>query len=311
MQVIHSIREMKAFARESRAAGRALALVPTMGALHEGHTSLVRKARQQCNSTVVSIFLNPTQFSPGEDLDRYPRNLDNDLQILRSLSVSAAFVPDLEEIYPPGFEATVDPGPVSTRLEGLSRPQHFRGVATIVLKLFNIVGPDMAYFGQKDFQQTVVIRQLIRDFNLDVRLVVCPTVRDPDGVAISSRNAYLSPQERQPAQLLNRSLKRVRELAWRGETSAGELVREMRQVLESDPRVALDYVMIVDGNFLNPVDRACAGCVALVAARIGSTRLIDNTIFGPFEATEEQLLEIGGQSHAGSGLEPQSLRVSV
>jgi pantoate--beta-alanine ligase len=296
MQVIHSVGEMKNFAREARKAGKTLALIPTMGALHEGHLSLVRRAEHQCDVMVISIFVNPTQFGPAEDFDRYPRNFDKDLETLRSSHLSAAFVPAVEEMYPAGFATTVDPGGIGSRLEGQSRPGHFRGVATVVLKLFNILTPDIAYFGQKDFQQTVVIRHLVRDFSLDVRLVICPTIRDADGVAVSSRNAYLSAEERKAARLLSQSLKTARELVWRGEIHSERVLGEMRRLLESDPRVRLDYLAIVDGDSLDTVDRIASGCVALIAAKIGSTRLIDNTVLGPFDLTEEQLLELAQAS---------------
>jgi pantoate--beta-alanine ligase len=297
MQVIRSVGEMKSFVREARRAGKTLALIPTMGALHQGHLSLVRRAKHQCDATVVSIFLNPTQFGPSEDLESYPRDLDKDLETLNPFNVSAAFVPSTEEIYPAGFGTMVDPGTIAHRLEGASRPDHFRGVTTVVLKLFNIVRPDLAYFGQKDFQQTVVIRNMVRDFNLDVRLVLSPIIRDADGVALSSRNGYLNADQRIAARLLNRSLERARELVWGGEISTGRVRSEMRRLLESDSRLSLDYLDVVDSSFLNPVDHIVAGCVGLVAAKVGSTRLIDNTIFGPFGASDEDLLEMSAAYH--------------
>jgi pantoate--beta-alanine ligase len=298
MQVIRSVEEMKSFVAEAPRAGKSLGLVPTMGALHSGHLSLVRKAKNQCDATVVSIFVNPTQFGPSEDLERYPRNLEKDLETLRPFNVSATFVPSVKEMYPAGFATTVDPGVIGRQLEGASRPDHFRGVATVVLKLFNIVMPDRAYFGQKDFQQTVVIRDLVKDFNLGVRLVLCPIVRDTDGVAISSRNIYLTAEERVAARALNRSLEKARELVWGGEVLAHRVMGEMRRLLGSDSRVGVDYLDIVDPGFLNSVERIGAGCVALVAAKIGATRLIDNTILGPFGASEEDLLQISQANHA-------------
>jgi pantoate--beta-alanine ligase len=290
MQVIHSVAEMKSFVREARKAGDSLALIPTMGALHEGHLSLIHRAQHQCGATVVSIFVNPTQFGPSEDFDRYPRHLERDLDALRSAQVGGVFIPTVEEIYPASFTTTVDPGAIACQLEGVSRPGHFRGVATVVLKLFNIVTPDRAYFGQKDFQQFVVIRHLVRDLNLEVSLVVCPTVRDADGVALSSRNAYLRAEERESARLLSRSLKRAQELVRRGELNRERVISEMRRVLESDSRVRLDYVAIVDADLLNSVDRIATGNVALVAAQVGATRLIDNAILSPFDIPEDQLL---------------------
>jgi pantoate--beta-alanine ligase len=292
MQVIHSVAEMRAFVGDGRRRGATLGFVPTMGALHQGHLSLIRRARQECDATVVSIFLNPAQFGPSEDLARYPQNLASDLELLRSPQVDAVFVPTVNEIYPAGFAMMVDPGPAAHCLEGLARPSHFRGVATVVLKLFNIVSPGVAYFGQKDFQQTVVLRQLIRDFNMDVRLVICPIVRDADGVAVSSRNIYLQPAERKSATLLNRSLTRAKEMFWGGETDAQTVIHEMEHLLGSDSQVRVDYVAIVDRESLNPAEHITAGAVALVAARVGSARVIDNAIFGPSGATEEQLLDL-------------------
>jgi pantoate--beta-alanine ligase len=317
MQVIRSVGEMKSFVGEARRAGKTLALVPTMGGLHEGHLSLVRKAKHQCDATVVSIFVNPSQFGPSEDFERYPRNLEKDIEALKPFNVSAAFVPPTEEMYPAGFGTSVDPGAISHRLEGASRPVHFRGVATVVLKLFNIVTPDLAYFGQKDFQQTVVIRDMVRDFNLDVRLVLCPIVRDADGVAVSSRNVFLNAEQRATARLLNRSLERARKLVWGGEVHAERVVGEMRPLLESDSSLRLDYIDVVDSASLNSLDRIGAGSVALVAAKVGSTRLIDNTIFGPFGASEEDLLDLAQANHALAssvrppGLDAESLRLKV
>lgn len=318
MQVIHSPEEMRRFAREVRRTGRTLALVPTMGALHEGHLSLVRKAKQQCDATIVSIFVNPTQFGPSEDFDRYPRDLKKDLDILRSFNVDAAFAPSVEEMYPKGFAAAVDPGAAATTLEGCSRPGHFRGVATVVLKLFNITTPDMAYFGQKDFQQAVVIEHMICDLNLDVRVVICPTVRGADGVAASSRNAFLNSEQRISARRLNQSLNRARELVWQGETRPALVMEEMRRVFSPDARISLDYVAIVDRDSLAPVERITSGCVALVAARVGTARLIDNAILGPFGTSEEELLQParpsiaqrGGAVHP-PGLETESLRQAI
>jgi len=292
MRLISTIDEMRGFVRQTRTAGKSLGLVPTMGALHEGHLRLVREARNQCDVVVVSVFVNPTQFGPGEDISRYPRALDRDLQLLRGLEVEAVFAPPDEEMYPPGFETYVVPGPTAAQWEGASRPGHFRGVATIVLKLLNIVEPNVAYFGQKDFQQAVIIRRLVEDLNLDTRLVICPTVREPDGLAMSSRNAYLTPEERQVATVLYRSLRRAEELAQAGQTDAGKLLEEMRYVFEVEPRAQLDYVAIVDPLSLQPVKQVLTGCVALVAARVGCARLIDNLILGPPGAKPEMLLQL-------------------
>lgn len=318
MHVISSIDGMKAFSRQVREEGKTLALVPTMGSLHGGHLSLIRRAKQQCDAVIVSIFVNPTQFGPSEDLGRYPQNLEKDLGLLDPFNVEAVFTPRAEEIYPRGFTTFVDPGGIASLWEGASRPGHFRGVATVVLKLVNIVGPDFAYLGQKDFQQTVVLRQLVRDFNLNVRLVVCPTVRGPDGVALSSRNGYLSPEERKSARLLSRSLARAKELVWSGETDPARVQREMLQMFAADPNVRVDYVAIVDPVSFTAARRITTGCVALVAARVGAARLIDNVVLGPQDATEEQLLRTAqGATSAGSasvhapGLEVESLRLQI
>jgi len=287
-----TIEEMRDFSRRTRAGGRSLALVPTMGALHEGHLSLVQQAKSQCDVVVVSIFVNPAQFGPHEDLSRYPRDLDRDLKLLQPLGVEAVFAPAPEVMYPNGFETFVVPGETSVNLEGAARPDHFRGVATVVLKLLNIVRPDAAYFGQKDCQQARVIRGMVEDLNLDTRLVICPLVRERDGLAMSSRNAYLSAEERQAATILYRSLQRAEQSAHAGETKAVILLEEMRQIFAAEPRAVLDYAVIVDPMKLRPVERVTSGCAALVAARVGSTRLIDNLIFGPPGAKPEMLLQL-------------------
>jgi pantoate--beta-alanine ligase len=279
-RLIVSLHEMREVARQLKESGRPVGLVPTMGALHEGHLSLVRRARAECSATVVSIFVNPTQFGPGEDLARYPRNLDRDLELLKPYKVDAVFAPQAEEMYPPGFETFVDPGGVARILEGAARPGHFRGVATVVLKLFNLVQPSVAYFGQKDFQQFLVIRKLVEDFNLAVELVLCPIIREPDGLAFSSRNAYLGPEDRRAACALYRSLAHAQELFAVGERDASKVREEMRRVLAAEPRVKPEYVALTDAQ-LRFVSRLYAGCVALVAARVGPARLIDNLILGP------------------------------
>lgn len=318
MRLITSIAEMENFSRQARAASESLALVPTMGALHEGHLSLVRQAKRQCDLVVVSIFVNPAQFAPGEDLARYPRNLEQDLELLGPYNVGAAFAPSTAEMYPAGYETFVEPGAVAVLLEGAARPGHFRGVASVALKLFNIVKPNLAYFGQKDFQQAQVIRRLVEDLNLDVRLVICPTVREPDGLARSSRNAYLRPEERAAAPLLYRSLQRAEELAQTGETDAPKLLEEMRKVFADEPRAQLEYAAIVDPTRFQPVERVTSGCVALIAARIGPARLIDNLILGPPGASPETLLQLAltaGPMAATQvrvpGLEAEALRLRI
>jgi pantoate--beta-alanine ligase len=289
---ISAISEMSSFVAEVRSQGKSLALVATMGALHDGHLSLVRQAQAQCEVAVVSVFVNPTQFGPREDLARYPRNPEKDFELLISLKVHAVFAPSITEIYPTGFSTFVDPGPVASVFEGAIRPGHFRGVATVVLKLLNIVRPDIAFFGQKDFQQVVVIRRLVEDLNLPVRIAVCPIVREADGLARSSRNAYLNEEERKAALVLFRSLGRAEEIAQAGEADAHKLLEEMRKTFAAEPRVRLDYAAIVNPGTLEPVAEVIPGSVALVAARLGSVRLIDNLIFGPPGSTPESRLRL-------------------
>jgi len=290
MRLTATIEEIREYTRRLRAGRKSLGLVPTMGALHEGHLNLVRRARSDCDAVVASIFLNPTQFGPHEDLSRYPRDLQKDAGLLASHGVDAVFAPSALEMYPEGFESFVDPGPVANLLEGAARPGHFRGVATVVTKLFNIVRPDVAYFGQKDFQQAVIILRVVQDLNLDLRLVVCPIVRDRDGLAMSSRNGYLSACDRQGALVLHRSLQRAGELYESGETDAGRIDHQIRKVCASESRIELDYAVVVEPAHLQPVDRVTTGSVALVAARVGSTRLIDNLIFGSAGMTDEDRL---------------------
>jgi len=287
-----SIPELQSYLRELRARGRSLALVPTMGALHEGHQSLIRRAKQQCDAVVVSTFVIPPQFNSAEDLASYPRDLQKDTEALRALNVDGIFAPHLEEIYPLEFATFVEPGKLAAPLEGASRPGYFRGVTTLVLKLFNLAQPDVAYFGQKDFQQVQIIRRLVEDFNLNVRLVICPIVREADGLALSSRNALLSGEARQAATVLYRCLRRGETLVHGGEVHAQNLLPAMQQVVEEEPRVALDYLALVNPAQFDPVERVSAGTVALIAARVGSVRLIDNLIFGPPGASPELLLQL-------------------
>lgn len=310
--------EMRQFTAEVCSHAKSVALVPTMGALHEGHLSLVRQAKAQCDVVVVSIYVNPTQFGPAEDFARYPRNPEKDLELLESLMVHAVLAPSSTEIYPAGFSTFVDPGPIGTVFEGAVRPGHFRGVATVVLKLINIVRPDIAFFGQKDFQQVVVIRRLIQDLNLPVRIVVCPIVREADGLAKSSRNVYLSAEDRKAALLLSRSLKRAEEMAQAGEGEAQKLLEEMRKMFDAEPRLKLDYAALVDPATLEPVAQVIPGSVALLAASLGTVRLIDNLIFGPPGSTPELKLQLALTAHAAekdSNATPRpdvdSLRLSI
>jgi pantoate--beta-alanine ligase len=277
VKVIQTVAEMA----EARAkAPRPLALVPTMGALHEGHLSLVRRARSEGATVVVSVFVNPTQFGPNEDLAAYPRDLERDLALLEREGVDLVFQPAQEDIYPPGFATTVDVGALGRRLEGEFRPGHFRGVATVVCKLFTIMRPDEAYFGQKDAQQTLVIRRLNADLNLGVDVVVCPSVREADGLAMSSRNAYLNPEERRAATCLFRALSAAQTRLNGGERDADVLREAMVRVLRKEPLARPDYVSVSDAETLEELARVDGPAVALLAVRIGNTRLIDNVALG-------------------------------
>jgi pantoate--beta-alanine ligase len=289
MEIIHTVEWMKQVARAACGEGRIVGLVPTMGALHEGHLSLVRAAQRQCRPVVVSIFVNPSQFGPGEDFEKYPRQMEADRDLLEELGVEYLFTPQPKEIYPAGFRTWVTVEGLSERLEGRSRPGHFRGVATVVLKLLEIVRPDYAYFGRKDAQQARIIRQMARDLDLDSEIVVCPIVRERDGLAMSSRNAYLSADERRSALALSRSLREVERQAARGERDAARLVAAMRRVLDAEPGVVTDYAEIVDADTFEPVVSLRRSCLALVAAFVGKTRLIDNLLIeeavGEFRTT--------------------------
>ncbi len=269
---------MKQVARDARVKERVLGLVPTMGALHEGHLSLVREAQKQCSPVVVSIFVNPTQFGPNEDFKKYPRTFDVDQAALEDLRVDYIFAPPPEEIYPPGFRTAVTVEGLGDVLEGRVRPGHFRGVTTVVLKLLEIAQPRFAFFGRKDAQQARIIRQMAADLNLDAEIVVCPIVREADGLALSSRNAYLKGAERQSATALYRSLDAVRREVAKGERDAARLIAAIWRVFDPEPGVALDYAEIVDADTFEPVVSLRKTCYALVAARVGATRLIDNAL---------------------------------
>ncbi len=263
-----------------RHAGEDIGFVPTMGALHAGHDSLVSRARGENRRVVASIFVNPRQFGPQEDFARYPRPFAADRARLEALGVDAIFHPPVDQIYPASFKTTVDPGPLGEVLEGKSRPGHFAGVLTVVLKLFNLTQPKRAYFGQKDFQQAVLVRQLVRDFGLPIKIVAVPTVREPDGLAMSSRNAYLSPAEREAAPVVHRALVEAARLFARGETNSIRLEAAARDVLAATPDLSIDYLSVVDETTLRSPERAMPGSVLAVAVKLGSTRLIDNVVFG-------------------------------
>jgi pantoate--beta-alanine ligase len=263
-----------------RHAGDDIGLVPTMGALHAGHDSLATRARKENQRVIASIFVNPAQFGPHEDFAAYPRPFDADRARLATLGVDAIFHPPVDQIYPPAFKTRVDPGPLAELLEGQSRPGHFAGVLTVVLKLFNLTQPKRAYFGQKDFQQVVLVRQLVRDFGLPVRIVACPTIREPDGLAISSRNAYLSPAERAAAPALRRGLSAAAKAFAAGTSDPVELDAVARSILEGIPGLTIEYVSVVDETTLRAPERAMSGSVLVVAVKLGSTRLIDNVVLG-------------------------------
>lgn len=278
MRILHSIEEMRSACRAARTEQRRLGLVPTMGALHAGHLSLVRASRQRCATTAVSIFVNPLQFGPKEDFFRYPRDLAADQKLLESEGVELLFVPGTEEMVPLGAATYVTVEGLSERLCGRFRPGHFRGVATIVAKLFQIVQPDIAYFGQKDAAQVAVIRKMTRDLDMDIEIAVCPIVREPDGLALSSRNAYLSPPQRQQALALYRALCRVQTLADRGEVSAEKLLAEARSVLAEEPGLRVEYVEMAHPETLEAVGDTSRGALVAVSAWAGNTRLIDNIV---------------------------------
>ena len=261
-----------------RREGRKIGFVPTMGALHEGHLSLVRASREECDYTVVSIYVNPSQFGPSEDLNQYPGTLEADLDALARYEVPLAFVPSNEEVYPGGFATWVEVGSVAGPLEGACRPGHFRGVATIVLKLFGMVQPDVAYFGQKDYQQALVIRRMVEDLDVPIAIRVCPIVREPDGLAMSSRNAYLDPARRQRAVVLWKSLCLAGELVERGERSAAVIAEKMRELIQQAEDAKIDYVALVDPDTLEPVSEIRGLTLFALAVRIGGTRLIDNCL---------------------------------
>lgn len=281
MKLISTIDEARTFSRQTSASGKRLGLVPTMGALHEGHLSLVRAARRSCQSVVVSIFVNPTQFGPTEDLGRYPRDLKRDRALLEQEGIDCAFAPSVEEMYPGPAITWVNVEGMSERLCGRTRPGHFRGVTTVVAKLFDIVEPDVAFFGQKDAAQAAIIRRMVRDLNFPVQIEVMPIVREPDGLAMSSRNSYLSPQERRSALVLYRSLKRVESLFQEGERQSGRLIAAAADEIAKQPAVRLDYFEIVDPDTLEPVSIIARNSLVAVAAFVGKTRLIDNIVLEP------------------------------
>lgn len=278
MKIYRTVAEMHAACVELRREGKTLGFVPTMGALHEGHLSLVRAARARCQVVAVSVFVNPLQFGPTEDFGRYPRSFDRDRQLLDGEGVDLLFAPSSEEMYPSDASTYVVVKGLSEKLCGRSRPGHFRGVTTVVTKLINIVAPNVAFFGQKDAAQVAIIRKMVRDLDIEVGIVVCPIVRESDGLAMSSRNDYLDPQQRKQAGVLYRSLMRVQTLADRGEHNAAQLVRAGEEVIAEEPGVRLDYFEVVDPDTLDPVQDISHGALVALAAFVGNTRLIDNLL---------------------------------
>ncbi len=278
MKICKTVEEMGSACRVAKRHGKRLGFVPTMGALHEGHLSLVRAARAQSDVVAVSIFVNPTQFGPNEDFTKYPRNFERDCKLLEKEGVDFLFAPSVEEMYPAGAVTHVTVESLSEKLCGKSRPGHFRGVTTVVSKLFHLVEPDVAFFGQKDAAQAAIIRRMVRDLNFPIEIVVCPIVREPDGLAMSSRNAYLDPQQRRSALVLFRSLMEVHALFDHGERIAEKLIAKGKQVFAQEPSVRMDYFEVVDPETLDPMQDVSRTALVAVAAFVGTTRLIDNIV---------------------------------
>ncbi len=294
MRVLRTADQMHAACLELKRAGKRLGFVPTMGALHEGHLSLVRAARSQCQAVAVSIFVNPLQFGPNEDLAKYPRTFVRDRQLLEAEKVDLLFAPEADEMYPPGAVTVVEVQGLSGKLCGRSRPGHFRGVTTVVAKLFHIVEPDAAFFGQKDAAQATILRRLVRDLNFPVQVIVCPIVREKDGLAMSSRNTYLDPAGRRQATILNRALMRVQTLADTGERRAAALIEAAGEVFREEPGVRVDYIEIVDNDTLEPIDDISRGALVAVAAFVGGTRLIDNVLLSGVGTARSPMRETQG-----------------
>ncbi len=276
MRIIRSIYEMQKISSALKRQGKTIGFVPTMGALHEGHLSLIKQARKDNGITVVSIFVNPIQFGPNEDFKCYPRPIKKDISFCKKEKVDFIFYPQARKMYPEGFKTTVEVGDLGNVLCGVSRPGHFRGVATVVSKLFNIVQPNIAYFGQKDAQQAVIIQRMAVDLNLALRIKVMPTVREKGGLALSSRNSYLSARDKQDALVLSRSLDLARDLVRKGQRGCRRIISQMKSLINSNPRARIDYLAIVDPDTLKPLDKIRDKCLVALAVRIGKTRLIDN-----------------------------------
>jgi pantoate--beta-alanine ligase len=279
MEIVRTIEEFRSWSRSNHGIpGQTVGLVPTMGALHAGHASLIRAARAACSHVAVSLFVNPTQFGPGEDYGKYPRAFEVDCALAEREGADVVFAPSVAEMYPERAETFVDVGDLGQRLDGASRPGHFRGVATVVAKLFLAAEPDFAFFGQKDAAQVAVLRRMVLDLRMATEIVVCPIVRDADGLALSSRNAYLSAEQRTQALALSRAIRQVEELIARGERRGESLIDTARRIFANEPGLRVDYIALVDWATLEPVEMALPGALFAVAASVGATRLIDNTI---------------------------------
>ena len=278
MEILRTVHELREWARADRSEGNTIGIVPTMGALHAGHASLIRAANNQCGFVAVSIFVNPTQFGPNEDYSRYPRTFEADCALAKAEGASVVFAPSVEELYPSGAATFLEVEGLSNRLDGASRPGHFRGVATVVSKLLIATEADLAFFGQKDAAQVAVLRRMVADLRMPARIVVCPIVREPDGLALSSRNVYLNANERAQALALSRSVRQVESMVAMGERRASILISEAREIFAAEPAVRVDYIELVDWNTLLPVETAAPGNLFAVAAWVGATRLIDNAI---------------------------------
>lgn len=280
MKLVESVREMMHISSTWQREGKSIGFVPTMGYLHEGHLSLVQRAREENEVVVVSIFVNPTQFGPNEDYDRYPRDLERDLKLLEPFNVDVVFHPQVKDMYPENYKTYVEVTDITERLCGRSRPGHFRGVATVCTKLFNIVKPTRAYFGKKDFQQLVVIKRMVEDLNMNIEIVPMPIVREKDGLAMSSRNTYLNDEERKAATCIYRALRKAQEMFENGEKSAEKIKTEVTKIIEGEKLATIDYVEVVDPECFLPVETVSEGTLVAVAVKIGKARLIDNTQLG-------------------------------
>ena len=279
MKTLSSVKEMQEFAEDSRLSGKTIALVPTMGFLHQGHLELMEEGKKRADILIISIFVNPTQFGVGEDLEKYPRDMERDKKLAEGVGVDIIFAPSASEMYPKGYQTYVNVKDVTRNLCGISRPTHFRGVTTVVAKLFNIVKPHIAIFGEKDFQQLVAIRQMVKDLNFDIEIVGIPTVREKDGLAMSSRNTYLTPEERKAALSLNQAISIARDIFRSGERRSESILREVKKRIESEDLTDIDYVKMCDSQTLEDIEEIDRGAVLAIAVKVGRTRLIDNCTF--------------------------------